>query len=639
MRPLSAACRMAARGSVETVARRSVTRRRAYRGATSVPGRIGRHRGEHAERAALPTEDGAPEPFRIVREDVVGNCLLDDPRAFLELAVELTGPPARIADVDACSAELADGGRIDLGRKEADRLDDERVGRDRLSLKSASTTTADGCTGPPTCTAPMSSARSASSGSASSTDVSDDRFRTTPSAPSSECSPTSTTVRQKFGSTSAGPAMSRCPRSDSTVVSSPHGRCRTRDPARRAAAGLPGRGSLRGRRDVDPRSGRGPGSHPERVLLRRPLHAPAHERRALVRRAVHARRGHDGRSGGAASPSRGIRGTARASGCCTSSAGASGRCPTVRRCASSIRPLRRSRPLSAFSACRASPPGTGCYVLGEPAEGDTVFVSGAAGAVGSAAGQMARIAGCRVIGSAGSAEKLEWLRELGFDDVFDYNEQRPRTRPADLAPDGIDVYFDNVGGDHLEAAIGALRTHGRIVACGSISRYNDAEPSPGPRNMFLVVTKRLRIQGYIITDHYERFGEFAARRAGWVHEGRLAIARRSSRGSRTRRGVPRPACAARTSGRCSSRSARTSEAAVPSLRPSPATSSTAVLPHRAVPALRALWQAHSAARSLTASQREGPASGRPLWYETRAWAPTIAAEWGGDCALRGAAPA
>src|SRR6188768_815522 len=163
----------------------------------------------------------------------------------------------------------------------------------------------------------------------------------------------------------------------------------------------------------------------------------------------------------------------------------------------------------------------GLYELGSPAAGETVFVSGAAGAVGSAAGQMARIAGCRVIGSAGSSEKLAWLRELGFDDVFNYREQSPRHALAELAPDGIDIYFDNVGGDHLEAAIGALRTYGRVVACGSISRYNDAEPTPGPRNMFLVVTKRLRIQGYIISDHYERFGEFAGQAAEWVRDGRL----------------------------------------------------------------------------------------------------------------------
>jgi NADPH-dependent curcumin reductase CurA len=163
----------------------------------------------------------------------------------------------------------------------------------------------------------------------------------------------------------------------------------------------------------------------------------------------------------------------------------------------------------------------GLFVLGRPQAGETVFVSGAAGAVGSAAGQMAAIAGCRVIGSAGSEEKLAWLRELGFDAVFNYREQRPREALAELAPDGIGIYFDNVGGDHLEAAIGALRTYGRVVACGSISRYNDAEPSPGPRNMFMVVTKRLRIEGFIISDHFDRFREFVGEAAEWVRDGRL----------------------------------------------------------------------------------------------------------------------
>ena len=163
----------------------------------------------------------------------------------------------------------------------------------------------------------------------------------------------------------------------------------------------------------------------------------------------------------------------------------------------------------------------GLFELGSPQEGETVFVSGAAGAVGSTAGQMAKIAGCRVIGSAGSEEKLAWLRELGFDAVFNYREQRVREALAQAAPDGIDVYFDNVGGDHLEAAIGALRTYGRVVACGSISRYNDVEPTAGPRNMFMVVTKRLRLQGYIISDHFDHFSAFHAQAREWVHDGRL----------------------------------------------------------------------------------------------------------------------
>ncbi|MEP7224432.1 MAG: NADP-dependent oxidoreductase [Actinomycetota bacterium] len=163
----------------------------------------------------------------------------------------------------------------------------------------------------------------------------------------------------------------------------------------------------------------------------------------------------------------------------------------------------------------------GLFELGAPKEGETVFVSGAAGAVGSTVGQMAKIAGCRVIGSAGSEEKLAWLRQLGFDAAFNYRERKPREALAELAADGIDIYFDNVGGDHLEAAIGALRARGRVVACGSISRYNDVEPASGPRNMFMVVTKRLRIQGYIVSDHFDRFGEFYEQAVEWVGDGRL----------------------------------------------------------------------------------------------------------------------
>ncbi len=163
----------------------------------------------------------------------------------------------------------------------------------------------------------------------------------------------------------------------------------------------------------------------------------------------------------------------------------------------------------------------GLFEIGKPEAEEVVFVSGAAGAVGSAAGQMAKIAGCRVVGSAGSREKLEWLDELGFDASFDYRETSARKALSELAPDGIDIYFDNVGGDQLEAAIGALRVRGRVVACGSVSRYNDREPAPGPRNMFMVVTKRIRIQGYIISDHYSGFREFHERASAWVREGKL----------------------------------------------------------------------------------------------------------------------
>ena len=163
----------------------------------------------------------------------------------------------------------------------------------------------------------------------------------------------------------------------------------------------------------------------------------------------------------------------------------------------------------------------GLFEIGRPAEGEIVLVSGAAGAVGSAAGQMAKIAGCTALGSAGSPAKVEWLRELGFDAAFDYHEQPVRRALAELAPDGIDAYFDNVGGEHLEAAIRAMRNHGRIVACGSISTYNDTEPAPGPRNMWSLVSKRLLIQGFIIGDHYSRFREFHAQAVRWLAEGRL----------------------------------------------------------------------------------------------------------------------
>jgi NADPH-dependent curcumin reductase CurA len=160
-------------------------------------------------------------------------------------------------------------------------------------------------------------------------------------------------------------------------------------------------------------------------------------------------------------------------------------------------------------------------LLGPPREGETVFVSAAAGAVGSVAGQVARLLGCRVLGSAGSPEKVAWLRELGFDAAFSYRDQPVRDSLREAAPDGIDVYFDNVGGEHLEAAIGAMRLHGRVIACGSISRYNDVEPAPGPRNLFMIVTKRLTMRGFIITDHYDRYREFLAQMGPWVREGKV----------------------------------------------------------------------------------------------------------------------
>jgi hypothetical protein len=155
-------------------------------------------------------------------------------------------------------------------------------------------------------------------------------------------------------------------------------------------------------------------------------------------------------------------------------------------------------------------------------EGDVVFVSGAAGAVGSLAGQIAKLRGHTVIGSAGSPEKVAFLTdELGFDAAFDYHDGPVAELLGAAAPNGIDVYFDNVGGEHLEAAIGALHTHGRVAMCGAISGYNATDPAPGPRNLALAVGKRLTLRGYIILDHFDRMADFAREVGAWVGEGKV----------------------------------------------------------------------------------------------------------------------
>ena len=140
--------------------------------------------------------------------------------------------------------------------------------------------------------------------------------------------------------------------------------------------------------------------------------------------------------------------------------------------------------------------------------GDTIYISGAAGAVGSVAGQLAKLRGCRVIGSAGSEDKLKFLRdECGFDAAFNYKNSPVLGQLQQAAPEGIDVYFDNVGGDSLVAALTTLRVHGRIIACGGISNYNNTEPTPGPPNLFNMVTKRLTMKGLIVSDSLARQGE------------------------------------------------------------------------------------------------------------------------------------
>jgi NADPH-dependent curcumin reductase CurA len=154
--------------------------------------------------------------------------------------------------------------------------------------------------------------------------------------------------------------------------------------------------------------------------------------------------------------------------------------------------------------------------------GETVFVSAAAGAVGSLAGQIAKLRGAdRVIGSAGSAAKVAYLEELGFDVAFNYHDGPVREQLKRAAPEGIDVYFDNVGGDHLEAAIGRLRTFGRVAMCGAIAQYNEASPMPGPANLALSIGKRLTLRGYLVSDHSDRMPAFIDEMATWLRDGRI----------------------------------------------------------------------------------------------------------------------
>ncbi len=165
----------------------------------------------------------------------------------------------------------------------------------------------------------------------------------------------------------------------------------------------------------------------------------------------------------------------------------------------------------------------GLLDLGKPRAGETVVVSGAAGATGSVAGQLAKIQGCRVIGIAGGGAKCAWLvDEARFDAAIDYKREDVATRLAALAPSGIHVYFDNVGGAILEAAIGNLAERARVVLCGGISAYNLAEPPPGPRNLMNLVIRRARMEGFIVIDFAARFPEATRELAKWVAEGRIA---------------------------------------------------------------------------------------------------------------------
>ncbi|QHY95340.1 Putative NADP-dependent oxidoreductase YfmJ [Streptomyces sp. S4.7] len=184
-------------------------------------------------------------------------------------------------------------------------------------------------------------------------------------------------------------------------------------------------------------------------------------------------------------------------------------------------------PLSAYLGVLGMPGLTAYAGLLEVAsfkEGDAVFVSGAAGAVGSQVGQLARIKGAsRVIGSAGSDDKVKLLvEEYGFDAAFNYKSGGSvKEQLKEAAPDGIDVYFDNVGGEHLEAAISSFNLHGRATICGMISLYNSTEAAPAPRNLAQVIGKRLRLQGMLVGDHQALQPQFVKDVAGWLASGEL----------------------------------------------------------------------------------------------------------------------
>jgi NADPH-dependent curcumin reductase CurA len=165
----------------------------------------------------------------------------------------------------------------------------------------------------------------------------------------------------------------------------------------------------------------------------------------------------------------------------------------------------------------------GLFDIADMRAGDSVFVSGAAGAVGSIAGQIAKLRGAsRVIGSAGSAEKVRHLIDkLGFDAAFNYKKGPVGQQLKAAAPDGIDVYFDNVGGDHLTAALSALNTFGRVALCGAIHAYNATSAPSGPPNLGLAITKRLTLRGFIVTDHRDRTGAFVEEVGGGIRDGRI----------------------------------------------------------------------------------------------------------------------
>lgn len=183
-------------------------------------------------------------------------------------------------------------------------------------------------------------------------------------------------------------------------------------------------------------------------------------------------------------------------------------------------------PVQAFLGAVGMPGQTayfGLLDIGQPQTGETVFVSAAAGAVGSMVCQIAKLKGCRVVGSVGSQAKVDWLlNEVGIDAAFNYKEvDSLKAELGRQCPNGIDIYFENVGGEHLEAALTHMNQNGRIPVCGMISQYNATEATPGPNNLGLIIGKRLKLQGYIVSDYRARTAEFYADMKDWIAAGQI----------------------------------------------------------------------------------------------------------------------
>jgi NADPH-dependent curcumin reductase len=164
----------------------------------------------------------------------------------------------------------------------------------------------------------------------------------------------------------------------------------------------------------------------------------------------------------------------------------------------------------------------GLLDVGQPKQGETVVVSGAAGAVGSVVGQIAKIKGCRVVGIAGGREKCQYLvKDLGFDAAIDYKSEDVKEMLRKHCPKGVDVYFDNVGGDILDAVMTQLARGSRIVVCGAISQYNNTDGVQGPKNYLSLLVNRARMQGMVVFDYADRYAEAGREMAGWMAEGKL----------------------------------------------------------------------------------------------------------------------